>query len=1431
MDEKDILENLQLWRQTLNDLLSLGEFQTVCFDFDLKYDNMAGGTLNEKLVSFLTQLDSQDRLSELRDYFWTADEFVHVKNGYLAEAYDLKRRSLEGVDTDTSPYRGLEVFDEGHAEIYFGRKALTSELVQYLKSLLAWSGQTDFLAIIGASGSGKSSLVRAGILAELRPEGWPIFVMKPTKHPLESLSRTLLAGESNKSIVLAMQDGLLKDERTLNEYLPDLLASHEGNRDQLILVVDQFEELFTLCDDKVARDQFISNLLYALDPDRKNRLCLLVTLRADFYHRVAEFDGLRTLLQSQQKYIGRMSRHDLKLAIEGPALLYGYELEEGLVKRILDDVGDEPGNLPLLSHALLETWKHRSGEDRKTLTLAGYQKSGGVKLAIAHTADAVLSQFNEVEKGIARNIFLRLTKLGEGAEDTRRRARLIDVIPQGADTNEVLEVLARLATARLVAADVESVDVAHEALIREWRTLRGWLNADRDGLRLLDELNDAAIYWDISGRRDVDLYTGTRLTVAQNWEKSKKLRLNELETVFLQASVAQKSALEQVELERRAHEERQRKLAIRSAVVAGVFAIVALLFFLQSRQTANNLIVSEAEAVAAQATAVASEAEAVVAKEAAVASEAEAVVAKEAAVASEAEAVMAKEAAVASEAEAIAAKEAAVASEAEAVVAKEAAVASEAEAVAAKEAAVASEATAIAAREAVEAADEALDRIRQANIISATIITEARNNAARVEAEVATAEAEVATVEAEVAAVEAMVAELNNQQKGLNENISTLEAQRAKLQEERDDLDVLIARQRTEAQAQTMLSLSTLLLSGRTAPLTTELERSLLMGVQAIKLLRASADDGAESNLLNYALADAQMREMLDREYRPSWLEIGGDGASSPFAFDQENGVVTAVYEDDLTETWDIFAEYDLLQQSDGEFGEAIVAAAVSSDGSRFAIGNSEGEVHLWDSANGTSSMLVPTLAGRDGAVRGLAFSADGEILASIGADNVIRFWRLDGEMPLMEIAAESEGKIDAIGFSPVDGLFASADRDGVIRFWRIDVTGVEEPRPLSNFDGGHGGGVFLLQFSADGEMLASAGGDQAIHVWQTDDIREAPLVLSGHADSVVTVVFSADGQSLISGSADRTVGVWDLADAPAAPKIINSDTPKGLPVFAFDGVVFAIADEKQQIHLWDVTQPITSTVTFTTTHASSIRTLAFSPDGAMLASAGSDNAIQLWDVLWDDDNRYKVNLKGQLTGHGAVVRSLAFSPDGQLLLSGDNASQIHLWDLEDGSVQPIPSREAVSHVAGTSDGKGKGRVLSIVFFDEGRKFASADSVGRIFLWGIGDTITHTHTLTPTHKGAIFQLAVSPDGEILASAGADGKVILTRLSDLDQSDLDQSDSWTNLILTNLILTNLSRNGIGHSLMVWGRFRGLLFLRMANGSRQLIIEIKRSSCGI
>ncbi len=420
------------------------------------------------------------------------------------------------------PYKGLEPFQLEDTALFFGREELVAELAARLE-------RTPILAVVGPSGSGKSSLVRAGLLPELTRQAT---IITPGTDPLAELAA---AGDTD------------------------------------LLVCDQFEELFTLCRDEGERRSFIDALLEHGEDGRQ----VIVAMRADFYGYCAAYPALAAALQEHHVLVGPMSEEEVRRAIERPAEQAGLLLEPGLAEAILRDVVGEPGALPLLSHSLLETWKRRSD---RMLSLIGYLQAGGVHGAIAKTAQTVYAEALSAEqRALARGIFLRLTEVGEHTEPTRRRASIAELTPRAGEAAAVEEVLRLLAEARLITIGEETVELAHEALIGHWPTLRGWLDEDREGRVLHRGLTQAAQEWQKLSQDPGALYRGARLAGVSDWAAGHDDELNELERAFLAAS--RQAELNEIETTRRRNSRLRVLVAalailLVAAVGAGAVALV-----------------------------------------------------------------------------------------------------------------------------------------------------------------------------------------------------------------------------------------------------------------------------------------------------------------------------------------------------------------------------------------------------------------------------------------------------------------------------------------------------------------------------------------------------------------------------------------------------------------------------------------------------------------------------------------------------------------------------------------------------------------------------------------------------------------------------------------------------------------------------------------
>ncbi|MFF7160576.1 helix-turn-helix domain-containing protein [Streptomyces sp. NPDC008086] len=403
-------------------------------------------------------------------------------------------------DGSVAPYRGLARFETGDSALFFGREQLTADLVDLLR-------RRRFAAVFGPSGSGKSSLLRAGLIPVLRqsrePELRPaaIRILTPGAHPA----------------------------RTHAPLLTPTAPGADGAGTDTFVIVDQFEELFTLCHDPAERTRFLDLLLAARRPE--SRLRVLVAVRGDFYGRCAEHRELADALRDANLLAGAMTAAELRDAVVKPATAAGLIVERTLTARLVEEVTDAPGGLPLLSHALLETWRRRRG---KTLTLAGYEAAGCLDDAIARTAEEVYGRFTEGRAAVARRVLLRLVSPGDGTPDTRRPVERAEL--SGIGREDTAEVLEAFAAARLLTLDGDTVEMAHEALITAWPRLRGWIDDDRERLRVHRNLTDAAHAWRELGREKGALYRGSRLAAArEHFGGAAHADLTDLERAFLDA--------------------------------------------------------------------------------------------------------------------------------------------------------------------------------------------------------------------------------------------------------------------------------------------------------------------------------------------------------------------------------------------------------------------------------------------------------------------------------------------------------------------------------------------------------------------------------------------------------------------------------------------------------------------------------------------------------------------------------------------------------------------------------------------------------------------------------------------------------------------------------------------------------------------------------
>jgi WD40 repeat protein len=491
------------------------------------------------------------------------------------------------------PYKGLAAFDVTDQAWFRGRQALVARLVERLAERI---DDPRPLLVTGASGSGKSSLLRAGLLPALSQgalgvagsSGWPRLVLTPTADPVERLAAcltSLLPASAAEPSPGGDRSASRQQIMELIRRRPDQLTSLL-RQDRAVLVVDQFEEVFTLCAEEQDRQAFIRALAtLAGDRDAVPTALVVLGVRADFYGRCTTFPDLAAALEGGQVIVDAMTTAQIREAIVEPARAVGLTVQPGLVDVLLADLGAdrdgadgpgeqtsgayEPGRLPLLAHALRETWQQRTAA---TLTVEAYHRSGGLRGALAATADKALTEFDADGRETARQLLLRLVHLGAGTDDTRRRVPRADLLSDAGQPALAAAVLDAFAAARLLTSDDGAVQITHEALLRAWPTLRAWIDDDRAGLLVRQQLIDASHEWLRHDRDSSALYTGTRLTLARQWaDPQRRATLPQSAAEFLTAGEVQDEQRRTRDL---AEQAAARRRARRTRILAVVLALL-----------------------------------------------------------------------------------------------------------------------------------------------------------------------------------------------------------------------------------------------------------------------------------------------------------------------------------------------------------------------------------------------------------------------------------------------------------------------------------------------------------------------------------------------------------------------------------------------------------------------------------------------------------------------------------------------------------------------------------------------------------------------------------------------------------------------------------------------------------------------------------------
>jgi len=1138
-----------------------------------------------------------DPLTLAEDFRIAIKSGVHMVPGFLT--------SLEEIQ---NPYKGLRPFHEADADDFFGRESLVERLLKRMENRDI-TGR--FLAVVGPSGSGKSSVVKAGLIPALRKNAlpgsgnWLVLAMTPGKHPLEELETALLKVAVNPPVSLLEQ--LKNDTRGLVRAVKRSLP--EDDQVEMVLVIDQFEEVFTLTEKEAERVHFI-DLLCSAVTDLSSRLRVVITLRADFYDRPLVYPEFGRLLHTHMETVMPLSNEELKQAIKGPAERVNLSIEPGLVAAIQSDISDQPGFLPLLQYALTESFENR--EDNE-LTLAAYQKSGGVTSALARRAETLYEGLDKVGKEITRQVFLRLVTLGEGIEDTRRRIMLAELITLG-DGSEIIDsVLDLFSQYRLLTFDHDpesrapTVELAHEALLREWNRLRDWIDTSRDDLRIHQRLSAASAEWRQAEWEPSYLLRGSRLIQFDAWAAETDLALAESDHLFLNASLEARHVREAAEA---ARQEREKTLEKRSRNFLRILAAVLLVATLAASGLAFIAYQSQRQA----------EAEAKARAKQQYIAENQARISKS--------------------------RELAAAAISNLDVDPELSVLLALEAI---------DQTYAVEQTVLPEAEYALHKAVQAIRVLYSLPSSGGVAFSPDGTLIATTDLDGGVT---IRDPETGLEKLNIYVPDQVNNLAFSPDGR-RLITTMDDRAVIWGTDTGDL---------LLTLYGHEAPLITpafSLDGSMVAttsydgtarvwdastGEEILVLQHRGLTSGPEFNpdgtMLAVADHGASVGRIWDVATGEEILNLAGHGVDvNEVDFSPDGTRLLTAGSDGTAKIWDAETGKELLTLY-GHTGW-VFATDFSPNGEIVATGSQDGTVRIWDANTGQELLK---LAGHAGGISNLAFSPGGSQLITGSDDGTARVWDIspEGSREWLTLAGHTDLAF-GVDFSPDGQHLATTSWDGTAKVWDV-VTGKE----LLSLIGGDAEAAGV-SFSPDGKRLATTSYDGTAKVWDETSGEEL-LTLESHEDYVFRVVYSPDGKQLATASADGTSIVWDAITGEVV-FTLSGHSDQGLWDVSYspDGGRLASSGDDGTVKIFDTNSG--DELLALTGHTDWVTGIDFSPDGKWLASASFDTIVIIWDTMEGE-------ALFMLTGHTAPVWDVAFSPDGEHLASIDFGGTLKLWDF-----------------------------------------------------------------------------------------------------------------------------------------------------------------------
>ena len=1220
--------------------------------------------------------------------------------------------TITGGGTSTSflpqpknPYKGLRPFQAADTGDFFGREKLISTLVEQM-------GQTGefarFLAVVGPSGSGKSSVVRAGLIPALwrgdlrESEKWFIVDMLPGTHPLDELEVALMRVAADQARNL--HEPLARDPRGLVR-ASQLILPDDGS--ELVVIVDQFEEVFTLVEDEASRQHFL-DLLYTAVTAARSRVRVVITLRADFYDKPLHYPEFGEMVRRRMETILPLSADELQRAISRPAEQVGVTFEEGLVATIVSEIHYQPGALPLLQYALTELFDNREG---RNLTHLAYEHIGKTIGALARRAESIYDESDQVGRETARQMFLRLVTLGEGAEDTRRRVFRSELLAIATDPDGMDEVIDTYTSYRLLSLDHDPatrtpmVEVAHEAILREWQRLRNWLDESRHDIRQQRLLAAAAADWQNASKDSSYLLHGARLEQFESWATETLLALTPEEREYLQVSVAQQHQQEETERKRQTHELELAQKAAESAQHAaeaaqraeashrqaanrlrylvgglGVFLILATLLsvfaFDKEREANHSRRKAEREANVNHSLVLAANAR--------------------------------EESDVGRGDLALALALEAAAVDNPPVDAKNTLV---------------DVAFSPGTRQ-VLAGHHGEVRAVAFSPDGTTLLSASCAQFALEDRECARGEFIV---------WDALSGALQRQWEGHAGWINALAFDPA--------LDQTAVVRAVSASADgslivwdVMTGQEILRLVGHTAAVND------VVFVPGSRAILSASDDGT------VLLWDADSGAVLSR------LEGHTDHVNTVATNPGGTQAVTAS-DDGLSITWDISPDSptfgEALQQFAGH-SAGVIAAAFVSDGTAVLSNGFDLTFRQWDARTGAEirQRAIGATGGR------MEISPDGHtVLIPMG--NALYLWDLEVWWQDQPVTGH-EGMIRDVAFRPDGGFAASAANDGTVRLWNIETQDEVHRYDL-------GPPAFAAEISPDGNHLLV--GEVAPGGLQLIDTRTAELTVTipGMGLSVPpgAMAFDPTGQRALVAALLTDVGskvtrltLWNLESGEVVREFPGEEYPWRSVAISADGRLalagtqdFSENDEGGELFLLDLDSGQIVRQFETTDDIASV---AFNRDGTR---AISGSAYFLNAAYWDIETGHAIRLFPEQPGS---VLDVSFGPDETTIITATNDGSITEWDIETGA----RLRPFVGH---------NHCVWSLDFAPDNRAMASGSCDGSVIVWdyATGEMLRRFEG----HKGWVFDVEFSPDGAWLYSASGDGTVREWRVSSWELDDL------------------------------------------------------------